>query len=169
MGRPRLISNEKFQKIDAMTENMIKVADCRWEVALEMIKRKAQFKGTIRTLGDAFRSRGVCFRNLPPSASNAARATAQRPARPIRPRNASSKLRQACETFRAMSSATSRDMEGLRARRGGAMRAPRRRHGGAIRPPRMRRESATRAPRRRHEGVKREPRGAHAIICCGCV
>ena len=64
-GRPRLIPNEKFQKIDAMTENMIKVADCRWEVTLDMVKRKAQFKGTIRTLGDAFRSRGVYFRNLP--------------------------------------------------------------------------------------------------------
>ena len=62
-GRPPLITDAKFEKIRVMTENMVKVADCRWEVTLAMVKRKAQFKGSLRTIGDAFRSRGMYFRN----------------------------------------------------------------------------------------------------------
>ena len=33
---------------------MIKGADCKWEVTLPMVKRRSQFKGSLRTLSDAF-------------------------------------------------------------------------------------------------------------------
>ena len=61
-GRPVLIPDAKFAKILAATENLIRIADCRWEVTIDKIKRKVQFKGFVRTLSNAFRSRGYyCF------------------------------------------------------------------------------------------------------------
>jgi hypothetical protein len=63
-GRPALISDAKFQKILKTAENMIEVADCRWEVTIDMIKRKVQFSGSLRTLADAFRKRGYYFRKF---------------------------------------------------------------------------------------------------------
>ena len=63
-GRPIMITEAKFQKIIAATENMIEVADCRWEVTIDMIKRKVQFQGSLRTLQNAFRKRGYYFRRF---------------------------------------------------------------------------------------------------------
>lgn len=63
-GRPALISEHKFAKILKATEKMIEVADCRWEVTIEKIKRRMQFSGSTRTLSEAFRQRGYFFRNF---------------------------------------------------------------------------------------------------------
>ena len=52
-GRPQLITDNKFAVIMALVERMIKDADCRWEVTLPMVKRRSQFKGSLRTLSDA--------------------------------------------------------------------------------------------------------------------
>ena len=43
---------------------MIEVADCRWELTIRMIKSKVQFKGSLRTLQNAFRKRGCYFRQF---------------------------------------------------------------------------------------------------------
>ena len=45
-----------------MTEKMVQVADCRWEVTLDMIMRKAQFKGSARTLQRVFYKHKMHFR-----------------------------------------------------------------------------------------------------------
>jgi hypothetical protein len=63
-GKPQLITDKKFAVIMALVERMIKDADCRWEVTLPMVKRRSQFKGSLRTLSNAFHKRGVYFRPL---------------------------------------------------------------------------------------------------------
>ena len=63
-GRPALITDAKFKTILAATERMIQIADCRWEVTMDKIQRRVQFKGSLRTLADAFRSRGYYFRSF---------------------------------------------------------------------------------------------------------
>ena len=63
-GRPVLISDAKFKKIIDATNRMIEVADCRWEVTIRKIKSKVQFKGSLRTLQNAFRKRGYYFRQF---------------------------------------------------------------------------------------------------------
>ena len=45
-----------------MAEKMVKVANCRWEVTMDKIMKKAQFKGCERTLQRALRTRGIFFR-----------------------------------------------------------------------------------------------------------
>ncbi len=62
--RPVLIPEAKFQRIIEVTEKMIEIADCRWEVTIEKIKSKVQFKGSLRTLQEAFRQRGYYFRKF---------------------------------------------------------------------------------------------------------
>jgi hypothetical protein len=63
-GRPRLITEKKFEVIMALVEHMVKEADCRWEVTLDMVKRRAQFKGSLRTLSNTIHSHGVYFRRF---------------------------------------------------------------------------------------------------------
>ena len=64
IGRPRVLSGAKIDRICTLLDNMVDDAGGNREVTLAMLMRRARLKASERTVSDALHSRGYRFRNM---------------------------------------------------------------------------------------------------------
>ena len=64
IGRPRVLSKTKLDRICAVLDKMVDEAGGNHEVTLAMLMRRARLKMSERTVADGIHSRGYRFRNL---------------------------------------------------------------------------------------------------------
>ncbi len=63
-GRPVILDEAAVDKLTALLDHMVVVADAQYEVTVDMLRRRARCKAGSRTISDALHARKVYFRRL---------------------------------------------------------------------------------------------------------
>ena len=63
-GRPIILDDAAVDKLIALLDHMVVVADAQYEVTVDMLRRRARSKAGNRTISDALHARKVYFRRL---------------------------------------------------------------------------------------------------------